>query len=309
MKTISAIFFIVLLLSGSNAICQKKNYIEISNGKTSVSVDMEIGGRIMAYSLNGNNVIFTDKNENSKQKRPDGGRCDFGPAKIVPPRPETWLGEWELVEKKENLIKIKSQVAKQAGVYLTREFTLDENSSHLKFSQTIVNVSESSKRYCHWSRTFAEKNGIMLAPLNSNSRFPKGYIVYNDNNKLDYSPEGGKNERVRNGILEITGPPENAKFVTDASDGWLAYITQDNQLFVKKFEIYPEKIYGEMTGATASIWYSQEGICEIEPIGPWEWIAPQQSISFTEHWYLMNYKYPKDKMADLEKIKKIIEKL
>ena len=93
---------------------------------------------------------------------------------------------------------------------------------------------------------------------------------------------------MRDGILEISGPPENAKFVTDGSDGWLAYITQNNQLFIKKFKVFQDKIYGEMTGATVSIWYSQEGVCEIEPIGPWEWIEPGKSISFTENWHLMD---------------------
>ncbi len=183
---------------------------------------------------------------------------------------------------------------------------MDENTSHLSFTQTITNVSDTKKRYCHWSRTFGEVHGICLAPLNRNSRFPKGYMVYTGANELDYSPEDGINERIREGVLEIVGPPENAKIITDGSDGWLAYITKDNQLFIKKFEVFPEKIYGEMTGATVSIWYNKEGICEIEPIGPWEWIVPGKSISFTENWYLMEYKYPKDKKANLKEIKNLI---
>ena len=185
---------------------------------------------------------------------------------------------------------------------------LEENSSHLSFTQSIVNVSNEPKRYCHWSRTFGEPYGICLAPLNPVSRFPKGYMVYTERNRLDYAPAGGENERVREGTLEILGPPENAKFVTDASDGWLAYITSDNQLFIKIFDIYPDKVYGEMTGATVSIWYHSEGVCEIEPIGPWEWIEPGKSISFTENWYLMDYSYPADKTANLEEIRKIVMK-
>lgn len=282
------------------------NYKRISNGKITVEVDLAVGGRIMEYSKDGNNVIFVSPEYFEATSDPDGGRCDFGPERITPPHPVTWKGSWELVEKKENYIKIKSQVAKAAGVQLIREFRLDENSSHLEFTQDIINVTDSLQRYCHWSRTLAEMNGICLAPLNSNSRFPKGYMAYTGRGLLDYLPEGSKNERVRNGILEITGPSENAKFVTDASDGWLAYITPDDQLFIKKFKIYPDKIYGEMTAATVSIWYNQDGICEIEPIGPWEWIEPGKSISFTEHWYLMDYEYPEDRRADLGELTKKI---
>ncbi len=287
---------------------QEKDYVRISNGKIKLAVDLEVGGRVMEYSKNGNNVIFVRTDNDVKSSDPDGGRCDFGPEKLAPPHPETWLGKWELVEKKSNYIKIKSPIAKTAGVQLVREFTLDKKSSHLEFVQTIINVSDSPKRYCHWSRTFGERNGICLAPLNPNSRFPKGYMVYVRGSKLDFGPAGGENERVRDGVLEILGPPENPKFVTDGSD-WLAYVTQDNQLFVKKFKVFDDKVYGEMTGATVSLWYNKDGICEIEPIGPWEWIEPGKSISFTEDWYLTDYKYPENKQVDLDKIRDIIREL
>jgi len=307
MKKIVFLFSVLLIFI--SALCQKNNYIKITNGKTIVAVDIEVGGRIMEYSLNGNNVLYVQGDEPSLVPGLDGGRCDFGPEKIVPKRPETWEGKWEVVDRTADYIKIKSKVAKQAGVYLTREFGLDENTSHLKFTQSIVNVTDSLQRYCHWSRTFGEPNGICLAPINSNSRFPKGYMVYNEGDLLDFTPEGGKNERVRDGVLEILGPPENAKFVTDGSDGWLAYVTLDNQLFIKKFEVFEDRVYGEMTGATVSIWYNSNGVCEIEPIGPWEWIKPNESISFTENWYLLDYEYPKNRKTDLDEIKTKINKL
>jgi len=309
MKCVRYQLLLFLMVNTLLSFGKEKDYIRISNEKVQITVDVEVGGRVIQYALNGNNVLFDKTSGNYKYSGPDGGRCDFGPEKIAPPRPETWLGSWELLEKSPNYIKIKSQVAKAAGVQLIREFTLDPNSSQLTFTQNIINVSNSPKRYCHWSRTFGEPNGICLAPLNPNSRFPKGYIVYTADNKLDFMPEGGRNEAVRDGILEISGPPENPKIVTDASEGWLAYITRDHQLFVKKFEIFPDKIYGEMTAATVSLWYSAEGICEIEPIGPWMWIDPGKSIAFTEHWYLMDFNYPGNKPVDLMEIRSIIQKL
>jgi hypothetical protein len=309
MKKIILVILFIIILTGFDVFGKKNDYVEISSSKIKVIIDLKLGGRVIEYSKNGNNVLFVRTEGDSEQTGPDGGRCDFGPERIAPPRPETWLGEWELVEKTENFIKIKSQVAKAAGVQLFREFLLSKESTHLKFTQTIINVSDSPKRYCHWSRTFGEPNGICLAPLNPKSRFPKGYMVYTGNNKLDYSPKGGENERVRDGILELLGPPENPKFVTDGSEGWLAYITPNNQLFLKTFEVFPEKVYGEMTGATVSIWYNREGICEIEPIGPWESINPGESISFSENWYIVDFDYPKDKMADLIKIKSIVGEL
>jgi hypothetical protein len=92
----------------------------------------------------------------------------------------------------------------------------------------------------------------------------------------------------------------------DVAEGWLAYITRDDQLFIKTFPVYPERVYGEMSGANVSIWYNKEQMCEIEPMGPMETIEPGDEVSFTETWYLYNYKYPEDKLPNQEEIKKII---
>src|SRR5680860_326450 len=123
MKKLKYILILIFAVVYSNCSAMG-NFVEIDNGKIKVSIDLEIGGRITEYSLNGNNVLFVRNGENTLHSDPYGGRCDFGPEKLVPPRPETWLGSWELVEKKSNYIKIKSQVAQQAGVQLIREFTL-----------------------------------------------------------------------------------------------------------------------------------------------------------------------------------------
>jgi hypothetical protein len=124
---------------------------------------------------------------------------------------------------------------------------------------------------------------------------------------MDFMPADEPNVRVRNGILEIIGAPGRPKFVMDVSEGWLAYITKDDQLFIKKFNVYPERVYGEMSAANASIFYRGEELCEIEPMGPMESIAPGDKASFTETWYLLDYEYPEDKLPDQEKITSIIK--
>jgi hypothetical protein len=125
---------------------------------------------------------------------------------------------------------------------------------------------------------------------------------------MDFMPEE-PNVRIRGGILEITGPPVRRKFVMDVSEGWLAYITKDDQLFLKKFMVYPERLYGEMSAANVSIWYNKEQMCEIEPMGPLETISPGEEVSFTEEWYLIDYEYPEDKLADLSKLTKLIKEI
>ena len=192
------------------------------------------------------------------------------------------------------------------GVALERSFKLDESGSHMSCTQTIRNTSEKTVRHYHWSRTFAKGGGISLTPLNPYSRFPKGFLMYGPDNTMDFEPDNELNIRIREGILEIIGTPTHPKLVMDCEKGWLGYITLENQLFIKKFKIYSDRPYGDMAAPTASIWYNKDLMCEIEALGPIEILEPGESAAFTEHWYLYDYSYPPDRIADLSEIKSII---
>jgi hypothetical protein len=47
-----------------------------------------------------------------------------------------------------------------------------------------------------------------------------------------------------------------------------------------------------MAGLTISIWYYKNEMCEIEPIGPRENLAPGAAASFAETWELAPWHYP-----------------
>ena len=86
------------------------------------------------------------------------------------------------------------------------------------------------------------------------------------------------------------------------------WITLDNQLFIKKFKVFPDRLYGDMAASTVSIWYNLDMMCEIEPLGPIEILEPGEAASFTKHWYLYYYTYPADRKADLNEVKSIINR-
>jgi len=81
-------------------------------------------------------------------------------------------------------------------------------------------------------------------------------------------------------------------FGLDSHAGWFAYVMPNDMMFVKAYPTYPERVYGEMTGLTISLWYMRDFVCELEPIGPREILLPGASASFTETWYLTPYAFP-----------------
>jgi hypothetical protein len=289
--------------------------IELSNGTTRVVLEPNLGGRVLVYELKGNNVLYIDPQLNGwiykpgDKIEPSAGRFDIGPEFTVPSHPALWFGKWTGKITGPREAELISQKDTATGVQLVRKFKLADNSSFLEVTQVIKNVGNQVRRYGHWSRTFVEGGGISLTPLNPNSKYPKGYIIYGPGNIMNFLPDNEDNIRVRNGILEIIGTPSRPKFVMDGDAGWLAYLTNDNQLLIKKYTVYPDRVYPEIAASTTSIYYFKEQFCEVEPLGPMETLKPGEEVSFTERWFLLDYPYPANKFADLDDILRIIKEL
>ncbi len=293
-----------------------KNCILLENKKVKVILDPNVGGRVLTYELNGKNILFENPSLNGriwKKGKPtfevSAGRFDIGPEKTTPFRASffnTWKGEITGL----NSAKLTSKKDTILGVQLIREFYLDNKSSHLKCVQHIKNISDTIQNYAHWSRTFAKGGGICLVPLNPNSRLPKGYAIYQFGTSLiDFNPPKENALRVRDGVLEILDTPKNPKFVMDSNQGWIAYNSKDDLLFIKTFKADKNVIYGDMMNNQVSIWYYKDEKCEIEPIGPIESILPGEIASFTEDWWLLENKYPEGRKLNLKKIKDIVNNL
>ena len=119
---------------------------------------------------------------------------------------------------------------------------------------------------------------------------------------MQYAPEAEENIKVSENNMTILGPTKASKFVFDSDKGWMAYITKDDMLFVKTYDYNKSWEYGEMAAVPLSIWYKDETMAELEPIGPWEWVAAKGETSFSEIWHLLPYKYPTNKEVDVENI-------
>lgn len=320
---ISLIAIIVALVLRGNAqvpgsrMITERNYpncIELSNDSVRVVLEPNLGGRVLAYELNGKNVLYVNDSQDGivyepgKYIHPSGGRSDIGPEHTIPAHPAVYLGRWEAHITGEREAEMISQKDTATGVQLKRIFKLAKTGSRLEFTQVIINISNKTKSYCHWSRTFVKGGGISLSPLNAMSRYPSGYLIYGPGKTLNFMPQEEANIHIREGILQVTGVPSQPKIVTDSYAGWLVYITKENQLFVKKYPVFPLRNYGEIAASTACVFY-KELYCEIEPIGPMETIAPGKEVSFTEIWHLINYSFPTDKKADLKGIQSILNEL
>jgi hypothetical protein len=277
--------------------------LRLENETVRVTLGHQCGGRVLEYSLDGENSLALDPGQagwmpgpGKPEIDPWGGRFDIGREKVIAPHPTLWLGSWTAEPVAEGVARLTSLPDLTTGAQLVREFELDPHSSHLRCTQTIVNTAAQDRAWYHWSRTLARGGGICVIPLTPPSRFPAGYVMYGDGWTLDYKPQD-PNIRIRDGFLEIFGAPANPKLCIDSYAGWFAYLQTSGMLFAKRFRTYPERAYTDIVAAPLSIWYRDESLCELEPIGPEERLAPGQSASFTEDWWLLPYEFPERRDA------------
>lgn len=283
--------------------------IRLENATTRVTLCGAAGGRVLEYARNNVNALYLpsgDEGWTLSSGKPGGsmtaGRFDIGPEQTIAKHPQLWSGRWKSEITGPRSARLTSARNEATGVQLIRDFTLAEKSSRLECKQTIVNISRKTNEYCHWSRTFALGGGICVIPLTEPRRFPNGYVMYGPGPAINFRPED-PHIGVRDGFLEITAAPKFPKLGMDTHAGWFAYVMKNDLMFVKRFPTYPDRVYNEVAGLTMSIWYPDRPMCELEPIGPRERLAPGQSASFTETWWLLPHRYPKDsQQVNLKKL-------
>jgi len=286
--------------------------IAIENATTRVVLCPQAGGRVLEYSLNGANALYLNPEQQGWRHKPGvpridpcGGRFDVGPERVITPHPDLWLGDWTGQIAGDGKARLTSLRDETTGLRLVREFTLAPDSSRLDCEQRIINESDKPVMCCHWSRTLAVGGGICLIPLTPDSRFPKSYLMYGPGPVMNFQPVD-PNIRIRDGFLEILGTPANPKLGMDSAAGWFAYLMRNDVLFVKRFPVDPDRVYCEMAGLTISIWYYKNEMCELEPIGPRETLAPGASASYTEQWELFPCRFPEEQASvDLSVIRQL----
>lgn len=279
--------------------------IELKNDDARVILCPAAGGRVLHYGSQNENLLHLPPgNEGwtwdgkSGQAPMSAGRFDIGPEKMVPKRPELWQGKWTGNIDGPRTATLTSPVAAGAGVQLTRQFTLTSTGTTLSCKQTIRNVTEEAVEYCHWSRTFLRGKGTCFIPLSKFSRYPNHFVRYDDGKSINYKPDDEHVKRVGD-CLVITDRPQSPKLGFDSREGWLAYAVPQSHLFVKRFTVFPGRAYNEVAGLTISVWYPEDPLVELEPIGPAEHIEPGKAAAFTETWDFVPLDSPDPSPADV----------
>lgn len=254
-----------------------------------------VGGRIVHYSLEGQNILWEPDGVEGKTLETSvgdlgagGHQCDLGPEiRGIPRHSLLWAGQYRSATPRNYSAGVTSTPDPAVGIQMSREVILDPETGDLGITQRMKNVSDQETSFCLWDRTLVKSGGFAFFPLNKKSRFPAKWSLrqkvegkYSYDGALPASPQ----VKVLRDVLVVQCEGPATKVGADSDAGWIAYV-RGRLLFVKYF---PYSRHGEYSDGGNSVEvYFDEKLGEVEPLSPEIKLKPGEDYVFPEKWILI----------------------
>jgi len=262
-------------------------HIEAPQAKV-LAIAVEPAGRIIHYSLDGQNVLWNPPN-----KAGGGYGLDLGPERTIAEHPVIWEQKHGWAKLGTNIVNIASEPDPVTGMRVEKQLVMDGATGTLELFQKMVNVSEKNQSWCFWDRTLCRAGGFTIIPLNEKSRFPAKWVIgarkvvngkvdgrWWEYNGTDSAHPGIK---VLDGMVVAKSQGKEQKIGADSDAGWIAYIL-GRLLFVKYYPYTPGGNYSDNGLSVAH--YFNERLAELEPLSPEVPLRPEEHYLFPERWTL-----------------------
>jgi hypothetical protein len=265
----------------------------LRNNLVKVMATPDIGGRLMAYDLDGYPLLYVDQQLAGKiftasENQGDGSLAawkNYGGDKTWP-SPQGWdsdeqwhgppdpvldTGRYHLTqavsEQGKAVVTMVSPPDHRTGVQITRQATLYPNSTRLVLHLTFTNIIDRPIRWSIWdvvqlradriapdNQVTFDLDCLVTAPLNPNSRFAQGFnIMFGAPNNPQWMTDPSKGLFIARYLWEI------GKVGIDSPAGWIAFSnTTAGIAFIERFTHYPDQEYPDQ-GASVECWTVGKG--------------------------------------------------
>ncbi|MDP9035935.1 MAG: DUF4380 domain-containing protein [Myxococcota bacterium] len=245
-------------------------------GDLSFAVDPQHGGRVVAFTLAGENVLTG----------PDANATNYGSTFWTSPQSD-W--GWPPPPEIDNLpymasidsgtLVLSGSDSRALGVRVTKAFSLDGVSGAVSLDYTIQNSGAVSRSLAPWEITRVHPGGIVF--------FPSGARAYSaDSGPALPTVQAAGTTWFEQLDADAATPSGNTKYFADGTRGWLARASAGT-LFVKKFPEVPADAHAPGESAIELYVSGDRAYIELENQGAYAPLAPGASIHWTVHWYLV----------------------
>lgn len=320
--TASAVFIVVLIGAGAGAEefpagleirdyagWNQSVYLNATETPVQAVIVPAIGGRVVHFSLNGENILFENAATEGKIMGElhenlwlGGYQCDIGRGnRSLPARLDLLQGPNQFTMK-DFTVHVAGTPDAAVGVAIDKDFVLAPDTGDLGVMQHLRNISSNDVSYFLCDHTLCKGGGFAFFPLNPRSRFKAGWSQLRRIDGKDIYDGGAPNAlqvRVLEGVLVAEGFGDVTQIGADSAAGWIAY-TRGKLLLVKYFPAAANGNYGD-SGNTVELYIDQRAI-DLMPLSPETKIAPGKEYLFPEKWMLIELQKEAKTWEDARKL-------
>ncbi|HJO94965.1 MAG TPA: hypothetical protein QF753_16325 [Victivallales bacterium] len=197
--------------------------ITINAGDIRVEFSAFAGGKILLYSVEGDNVVF-DQSQNNKNC---GDYSDFFlnqsglPLSIVNSTLRTFDPD-----------KIIITSSLNENFTLTKVMKMNLNNGDVHVLEKLSNSGTKQKTIYSKNTLNLKPGGFLIIPINFMSKFKGGFVELNNDNELMHTDRIDYFEKYNDLLLVNTNRALNT-IASDSNSGWFAYIRNDVLMIIK----------------------------------------------------------------------------
>lgn len=254
----------------------QKDDLSIKMGSINLSVDPNVGGRISSFSINGNELLKTTR---------DQANLQWG-STLWPAPQQTWHWPppkvidalaYTVVKFTDSLI-LESRMDTIFGIRAKKIIAADPENNRFNITYEFTNKTDSAIQVGLWENTRIPMHG-----------------------KVWYAKSGQKHFEWPAAVLDLTDTSlqDPFKYFIDTHQGWLVLETE-NSYYIKQFEVIDQSFIAPNQSLIEIYYDPENNLAELEVHGIYEILEPEESSSMTVYWYALD----KRETTDLKKILK-----
>ena len=286
------------------------NVLAISNDVIELYVTIDVGPRIIRYGYIGGQNIMCDNRNAGAPKDDQEFQNFFGKGKKweilgghrIWTSPESYPGSYY-----PDLDDVKYEITESGAIFTPNaeienglqkqlEIKMDPDDTNVQVTMRVTNIDNTAKEFAVWGLTVSAVGGTLIVPMNTNDT---GLLANRNISVWPYTNLADSRLHFGNRYVTLNQNPnvtQALKLGFDLNNGEVFYLL-GNDIFRKKYDTYhnTEK-YPDNNCSFET--YTCDNFLEVESLSPLKKVAPQETLSLTEHWSLIKKPCDVDLMDD-----------
>jgi len=271
-----------------------ENNLRFSNEQAELIVSLDVGPRILSYRTADGENLLKNFPEQLGQAGEDAWMIRGGHRLWVAPEDEKLTYHWdnEPVQHEvqdDGTVAISSWQREPWTIRKDLQIKMADDSSRVDIWHTVTNEGDEPVELATWALTVMNPEGLAIIPQPPLGEHPRDLLPNRNLVIWPYTDLSDPRLNFGQRFITLQQTPDGTplKFGSSHTEGWVAYRWNDS-LFIKTFDYEPGVVYPD--GGCNFETFTTQQMLEIESLGSLAVLAPGESTSHRESWFLFPLK-------------------